>query len=130
MSRYFNQVFYRADIPARRFVSNEGACPKQKISRVRVVLTRWKSQVRTPRRQGPLFSGRRQVIIMTVIFALPFIFLPWIPGLRDIPRLIPLYKVIYRRHYARPHDPVITDVVTETVPTASTEDERHPDPVG
>jgi len=31
MSRYFNQVFYRADIPARRFVWNEGACPKRLV---------------------------------------------------------------------------------------------------
>lgn len=27
--------------------------------------------------------------------------LPWIPGLRDIPRLIPFYKVAYRRYYAK-----------------------------
>jgi len=27
--------------------------------------------------------------------------LPWIPGLRDIPRILPLYKIIYRRYYAR-----------------------------
>lgn len=26
---------------------------------------------------------------------------PWIPGLRDIPRAVPLYRVIWRRHYAR-----------------------------
>lgn len=25
--------------------------------------------------------------------------LPWIPGLRDIPRIIPLYKIIYRKYY-------------------------------
>jgi len=29
--------------------------------------------------------------------------LPWIPGLRDIPRALPLYKVIYRRYYAKAH---------------------------
>ena len=27
--------------------------------------------------------------------------LPWIPGLRDIPRLIPLYKIIYRKYYEK-----------------------------
>jgi len=26
--------------------------------------------------------------------------LPWIPGLRSIPRLIPFYKIIYRKYYA------------------------------
>ncbi len=31
MSRYFNRVFYRADIPAPRFVSNEDACPKRLV---------------------------------------------------------------------------------------------------
>ena len=29
--------------------------------------------------------------------------LPWIPGLRDIPRALPLYKVIYRRYYRKSH---------------------------
>jgi hypothetical protein len=37
--------------------------------------------------------------------------LPWIPGLRDIPRVLPFYKLIYRRYYAttrgdeHPHQP-------------------------
>lgn len=29
------------------------------------------------------------------------LFLPWIPGLRAIPRAIPVYRLIWRRHYAR-----------------------------
>ena len=42
------------------------------------------------------------VIIMTVLFALPFIFLPWIPGLRDIPKATRVYRLMWRDHYRRP----------------------------
>ncbi len=39
-------------------------------------------------------------LLMTLLgFLLPM-FAPWIPGINRIPRLIPLYKVIYRRYYA------------------------------
>lgn len=38
------------------------------------------------------------LLIVVVGMLLPLL-LPWIPGLRDIPRLVPLYKVIYRRYY-------------------------------
>ncbi len=44
-------------------------------------------------------SGDLYVIIMTVLFALPFIFLPWIPGLRDIPKATRLYRVMWKPHY-------------------------------
>jgi hypothetical protein len=44
------------------------------------------------------------VVILVVIAALLQLFLPWIPGLRDIPRVIPLYKVIYRRYYRQDRD--------------------------
>jgi hypothetical protein len=68
--------------------------------------------------------------LIVIVGMLLQLLLPWVPGLRDIPRLIPLYKVIYRRHYARHPDPVETDVVAGAAPQASTEPERHPDPVG
>lgn len=40
-------------------------------------------------------------ILVVVVGMVLQLLLPWIPGLRDIPRAIPLYKVIYRRYYAR-----------------------------
>jgi hypothetical protein len=33
------------------------------------------------------------------LLTLAFIFLPFIPGLRSIPRLIPIYRIIWRQHY-------------------------------
>ncbi len=30
------------------------------------------------------------------------LFVPWIPGLRDIPKVIPVYRLIWRRHYHGP----------------------------
>ncbi|MHB8244260.1 MAG: hypothetical protein ACYDGN_02745 [Acidimicrobiales bacterium] len=45
---------------------------------------------------GDLWVGTLVIIIGMILQLL----LPWIPGLRDIPRLIPFYKVAYRRYYA------------------------------
>jgi hypothetical protein len=35
---------------------------------------------------------------MTVL-SLAFVLVPFIPGVRDLPRWIPIYKVIWRDHY-------------------------------
>jgi hypothetical protein len=37
------------------------------------------------------------MMALTVALAL----LPWIPGLRDIPRWIPVHKLVWRDHYRR-----------------------------
>lgn len=37
--------------------------------------------------------------VMAVTLVLMFV--PWIPGLRDIPRLIPVYRLIWKSHYAK-----------------------------
>lgn len=37
--------------------------------------------------------------LLVVFGMLLQLLLPWIPGLRDIPRLLPFYKIIYRRFY-------------------------------
>lgn len=46
---------------------------------------------------GDLWVGT----IVIVVGMLLQLLLPWIPGLRDIPRLIPFYRVAYRRYYAK-----------------------------
>ncbi|HET9170774.1 MAG TPA: hypothetical protein VFN97_15160 [Actinospica sp.] len=48
-------------------------------------------------------SGNGDALVwgtMGVLGAL-FVLLPFIPGLRSVPRLIPIYRLIWRRHYAR-----------------------------
>lgn len=48
-------------------------------------------------------SGNGDALVwgtMGVIGAV-LVFLPFIPGLRSVPRLIPVYRLIWRRHYAR-----------------------------
>jgi len=40
------------------------------------------------------------VVGVMLTLSLLLIFVPWIPGLRDIPRWIPIHKLIWRRHYA------------------------------
>ena len=40
-------------------------------------------------------------MLIVIVGMLLQLALPWIPGLRDIPRALPLYKVIYRRYYAK-----------------------------
>ena len=38
--------------------------------------------------------------LVVIIGMLLQLLLPWIPGLRDIPRVIPFYRVIFRKYYA------------------------------
>jgi hypothetical protein len=54
------------------------------------------------------------VVITVLLAALIQLLLPWIPGLRDIPRAIPLYKIIYRKHYRETTLP--TSVITPDSP--------------
>ena len=37
-------------------------------------------------------------LILTVL-SLALILIPFLPGVRDIPRWIPIYKLIWREHY-------------------------------
>jgi hypothetical protein len=41
------------------------------------------------------------VMLVMVVLSLAFICIPLLPGVRDIPRWIPLYKLIWREHYRR-----------------------------
>jgi hypothetical protein len=38
--------------------------------------------------------------LVVIVGMLLQLLLPWIPGLRDSPRVIPFYKVIFRKSYA------------------------------
>jgi hypothetical protein len=46
-------------------------------------------------------SANADLLVMTVmgVLSLVLILIPFIPGLRDIPRWIPIYKLIWRDHY-------------------------------
>jgi hypothetical protein len=46
-------------------------------------------------------SANADILVMAVmgVMSLALILIPFIPGVRDIPRWIPLYKVIWRDHY-------------------------------
>jgi hypothetical protein len=46
-------------------------------------------------------SDNADILVMTVmgVLSLAFILIPFIPGIRDIPRWIPIYKLIWRDHY-------------------------------
>jgi hypothetical protein len=48
-------------------------------------------------------SPNADLLVFVVVggISLLFILLPWIPGLRDIPRLIPVHRLIWREHYRR-----------------------------
>ncbi len=47
-------------------------------------------------------NGDVEVWAIMAVLTLALIFLPLIPGLRSIPRWIPLYRVIWREHYREP----------------------------
>jgi hypothetical protein len=44
-------------------------------------------------------NGDVEVVVITSVFTLALMFAPFIPGLRDIPRWIPLHRVIWRDYY-------------------------------
>ncbi len=45
-------------------------------------------------------NGDVEVWAIMMALTLILILLPFIPGLRSIPRWIPVYRIIWRRHYA------------------------------
>jgi hypothetical protein len=46
-------------------------------------------------------SANADVLVMAImgVLSLAFVLIPFLPGVRDIPRGIPLYKLIWRNHY-------------------------------
>jgi hypothetical protein len=48
-----------------------------------------------------------QVWVLMMVLTLGLMFVPWIPGLRDLPRLIPIHRLVWRDHYRqrRRHPP-------------------------
>ena len=40
-----------------------------------------------------------QVWALMMVLTLGLMFLPWIPGVRSIPRLIPVHRLVWRQHY-------------------------------
>ncbi len=48
-------------------------------------------------------SANADVLVMAVmgVLSLAFVLVPFIPGVRDLPRVIPIYRLIWRDHYAR-----------------------------
>ena len=49
------------------------------------------------------WAANADIAVMAVmaVLSLALILIPFIPGLRDIPRWIPIYKLIWRQHYRR-----------------------------
>jgi hypothetical protein len=46
-------------------------------------------------------STNADILVMAVmgVLSLAFILIPFLPGVRDLPRRIPIYKLIWREHY-------------------------------
>jgi hypothetical protein len=49
-------------------------------------------------------SANADILVMTVVTVLSLLFVcvPFLPGVRTLPRRIPIYKLIWRRHYRMP----------------------------
>ena len=54
--------------------------------------------------QIPPYNGNANADLMVVltmlVLSLALVLVPFIPGIRDIPRWIPVHRLIWRRHYA------------------------------
>ncbi|MEA2158478.1 MAG: hypothetical protein QOD66_858 [Solirubrobacteraceae bacterium] len=48
-------------------------------------------------------SANADILVMGVmgVLSLAFILIPFLPGVRDLPRRVPIYKLIWREHYRR-----------------------------
>lgn len=48
-------------------------------------------------------SPNADILVMAVmaVLSLAFVLIPFIPGVRDLPRVIPIYRLIWREHYAQ-----------------------------
>jgi hypothetical protein len=46
-------------------------------------------------------SANADILVMAVmgVLSLALILIPFLPGIRDIPRWIPIYRIIWRNHY-------------------------------
>ena len=40
-----------------------------------------------------------QVLLIMVVLSLAFVCIPFLPGVRRLPRRIPIYRLIWREHY-------------------------------
>ena len=51
--------------------------------------------------EGGVFAANADLVIVLImaVLSLLLILMPFIPGLRDIPRLVPIYRLIWRSHY-------------------------------
>ena len=56
-------------------------------------------------------STNADILVLAVmgVLSLAFILIPFIPGVRDLPRRIPIYKLIWRDHYRTPEGPSMSD---------------------
>jgi hypothetical protein len=69
-------------------------------------------------------SENADILVMMVmgVLSLAFVCIPFIPGVRDLPRKIPVYKLIWREHYAAspppPKGPRIVSSVPDPAPSA------------
>ena len=70
-------------------------------------------------------SANADILVMGVmgVLSLAFVLIPFMPGIRDLPRRIPIYKLIWRRHYDSLQPP---PPATETPPV----EPREPIPSG
>ena len=57
----------------------------------------------SPFQQGGPFAANADlvVVLLMLILTLGLAFVPFIPGLRDIPRWVPIHRLIWRDYYRR-----------------------------
>ena len=54
-------------------------------------------------------SNADLLVVLTMgVFSLALLFVPFVPGLRDLPRWVPIHRLIWRRHYQAMRDEATT----------------------
>ena len=67
----------------------------------------------------PMLAGMACIVGTMLLLSVLLILVPYIPGLRDLPRWIPIHRLIWRRYYASKRARPPTTGASTPVPSAA-----------
>jgi hypothetical protein len=116
-----NKQFYSTDYTKILMLLADGGSLDQRAQAEHLLGTQWGMMNETGSFPGQVWlwlytfwyqikpfstSDNADVLVMAVmgVLSLAFVLVPFLPGVRDLPRKIPIYRLIWRDHYAQRED--------------------------
>ncbi len=114
-----NKHFYQTDYTKPLLLMADGAVLSDRAQAQHLLGTQWGMMNETGSYPGQVWlwlytfwyqikpfstSANADVLVMAVmgVLSLAFVLIPFIRGVRDVPRWVPVYKLIWREHYKAP----------------------------